>query len=90
MSVAPPGQFQESFKGLTSPPLITGNEKGIEFTLTAPNAGTVQAVGPRAQIVDKDRSPKWRPPRLQDLPADLVHTYFADLPAGKELGLGQG
>lgn len=41
-----PGQFQESFKGLTSPPLITGNEKGIEFTLTAPNAGTVQAGAP--------------------------------------------
>ena len=36
----------ESFRGLTTPPLITGNEKGIEFTLTAPNAGTVQAGAP--------------------------------------------
>lgn len=45
--------------------------------------------GVRAQIVDKDRSPKWRPPRLQDLPSDLVHAYLAELPAGEELGLGK-
>lgn len=45
--------------------------------------------GVRAQIVEKDRAPKWRPPRLQDIPANLVHDYFAELPAGEELGLGR-
>lgn len=41
-----PGEFQQHFTGLPSRPLITGNDKGIEFTLTAPNAGTVQAGAP--------------------------------------------
>ncbi len=41
-----PGVFQERFTGLPSRPLITGNDKGIEFVLTAPTAGTVQAGAP--------------------------------------------
>lgn len=45
--------------------------------------------GVRALIVDKDRAPKWRPPRLQDLPGTLVASYLAELPAGEELGLGR-
>lgn len=41
-----PGEFHDQFIGLPSRPLITGNEHGIEFILTAPNAGTVQAGAP--------------------------------------------
>lgn len=32
--------------------------------------------GIRAQIIDKDRQPKWRPARLEDVCADLVESYF--------------
>lgn len=38
--------------------------------------------GVRALIVDKDNSPRWRPARLQDLPASDVDAYFAPLPHG--------
>ncbi len=43
--------------------------------------------GVRALIVDKDRSPKWSPPRLVDVSSELVAAYLAPLPAGEELGL---
>ena len=43
--------------------------------------------GVRALIVDKDRTPKWRPPRLADVTSGLVASYLAPLPAGEELGL---
>ena len=32
--------------------------------------------GIRAQIIDKDRQPKWRPARLEDVGEDLVDSYF--------------
>ncbi len=32
--------------------------------------------GIRAQIIDKDRQPKWRPARLEDVGEDLVESYF--------------
>ena len=32
--------------------------------------------GIRAQIIDKDRQPKWRPATLEDVGADLVESYF--------------
>ena len=32
--------------------------------------------GIRAQIIDKDRQPKWRPARLEDVDAGLVESYF--------------
>lgn len=43
--------------------------------------------GVRALIVDKDRQPKWQPPRLEDVTPELVVQYLAPLPAGQELGL---
>jgi enoyl-CoA hydratase len=36
--------------------------------------------GVRALLVDKDRAPKWRPARIEDVGADLVESYFAPLP----------
>jgi len=35
--------------------------------------------GIRAAIVDKDRRPKWRPARIEDLAAADIDAYFADL-----------
>ncbi len=32
--------------------------------------------GIRAQIIDKDRQPKWQPARLEDVDANLVESYF--------------
>ena len=32
--------------------------------------------GIRAQIIDKDRQPKWRPARLEDVGQDLIESYF--------------
>ncbi|RZQ65875.1 enoyl-CoA hydratase/isomerase family protein [Amycolatopsis suaedae] len=40
--------------------------------------------GIRAQIVDKDRSPRWSPPTLAEVGAELVDSYFAP-PAGGDL-----
>lgn len=36
--------------------------------------------GVRAVIVDKDQSPRWRPPRLEDVTAGMVEAHFAPLP----------
>ena len=35
--------------------------------------------GIRAQVVDKDRNPRWRPPTLSEVHADDVERYFAPL-----------
>ncbi len=43
--------------------------------------------GVRALLVDKDRKPKWSPPSLPEVTAELVAAYLAPLPAGEELGL---
>ncbi len=37
--------------------------------------------GIRAQLVDKDRAPRWQPAALADLPDDLVAQAFAHVPA---------
>src|SRR5262249_24136495 len=41
--------------------------------------------GVRALLIDKDRKPKWRPPRLADVSDALVERYLAPLPADEEL-----
>jgi enoyl-CoA hydratase len=46
--------------------------------------------GVRALIVDKDRSPKWSPARLEEVRPEQVAAYLAPLPAGEELGLALG
>lgn len=37
------------------------------------------AEGVRAQLVDKDRQPRWAPPRLDDVDPDRVASFFAPL-----------
>jgi enoyl-CoA hydratase len=41
--------------------------------------------GVRALIVDKDKAPKWNPPRVEDVTPTMIEGYFAPLPAGQDL-----
>jgi enoyl-CoA hydratase len=34
--------------------------------------------GVRAAVIDKDRNPKWAPPRIEDVTPDMVAPYFAE------------
>jgi enoyl-CoA hydratase len=43
--------------------------------------------GVRAALVDKDRSPKWNPPRLTDVTQATVERFFAPLPPDEALDL---
>jgi enoyl-CoA hydratase len=43
--------------------------------------------GVRALIVDKDKAPRWNPPRLESVTRAMVDAFFAPLPAAEELGL---
>ncbi len=43
--------------------------------------------GVRAVLVDRDNSPQWTPPFLQDVTDEFVDQYFARLPEDKELQL---
>jgi enoyl-CoA hydratase len=49
-------------------------------------AGRELAEGVRAQVIDKDRAPRWDPPVLQEVTAAQVEAYFAGL-GPRELGL---
>jgi enoyl-CoA hydratase len=35
--------------------------------------------GVRAAVIDKDRNPKWSPPRIEDVTADMIAPYFAEI-----------
>jgi enoyl-CoA hydratase len=35
--------------------------------------------GVRAAVIDKDRNPKWSPPRIEDVTQEMVAPYFANL-----------
>ena len=37
--------------------------------------------GVRAAVIDKDRSPKWSPPRIEDVTPEMVAPYFAGIDA---------
>lgn len=50
-------------------------------------AGTDLVEGIRAQVIDKDRTPRWSPATLAEVDRATVESYFAGLGA-KELGLG--
>lgn len=52
-------------------------------------AGTDFREGIRAQVVDKDRAPRWKPATLGEVRAEDVSRYFEPLP-GRELDLHPG
>ena len=37
--------------------------------------------GVRAAVIDKDRNPKWSPPRIEDVTPEMIAPYFASLGA---------
>ena len=39
--------------------------------------------GVRAAVIDKDRSPKWSPPRIEDVTPAMVAPYFAEIGANE-------
>jgi enoyl-CoA hydratase len=39
--------------------------------------------GVRAALIDKDRRPRWRPDRLEDVSEGMVERYFAPMPGGE-------
>jgi 3-hydroxyisobutyryl-CoA hydrolase len=43
--------------------------------------------GCRAILVDKDRNPKWKPSKLEEVTKEKVDSYFAPLPSNEELTL---
>jgi enoyl-CoA hydratase len=49
-------------------------------------AGSDFPEGIRAQVIDKDRNPRWSPPSLAEVSTEAVEAYFADL-GPTELGL---
>lgn len=49
--------------------------------------GTDFFEGVRAALIDKDRSPRWQPARIEDVSAGDVEPYFIDLAAGDALVL---
>ncbi|MFJ9407224.1 enoyl-CoA hydratase/isomerase family protein [Streptomyces sp. NPDC101393] len=60
-----------------------------EYRVSCTALGSPDLVeGVRAQIIDKDRNPRWSPSRLQDVPAAEVDRHFRPLGAA-ELGLAQ-
>lgn len=43
------------------------------------------AEGVRAQVVDKDKSPKWQPSELGDITEQSIDGIFAAMPSGQGL-----
>jgi len=37
--------------------------------------------GVRAAVIDKDRNPRWSPPRIEDVTPEMVAPYFAEIGA---------
>jgi enoyl-CoA hydratase/isomerase-like protein len=37
--------------------------------------------GVRAAVIDKDRNPKWSPPRIEDVAPEILTPYFAEIGA---------
>lgn len=46
--------------------------------------------GIRAQVVDKDRSPAWDPPSLEEVEQDRVLAFFGPVPGHEDLRLPEG
>ena len=41
--------------------------------------------GVRALLIDKDRTPRWQPGRMEDVDPAAIEALFAPLPEGEEL-----
>ena len=79
-----PTSLKVTFKQLTE-----YGERGFEEAMALEyrlamhcNLGVDFFEGIRAQIVDKDRNPAWRPARLEEVSAQAVDAYFEEPPRG--------
>ncbi|WP_405832988.1 enoyl-CoA hydratase/isomerase family protein [Streptomyces sp. NBC_00105] len=62
-----------------------------EFRVSCNGLGSPDLVeGIRAQVIDKDRRPRWSPPTLAEVTGADVEHYFAPLGEDRELHLPQG
>ena len=57
-------------------PALLPQELGLAVRLAS---GPDFAEGVRAQLIDRDRAPRWIHPSIEDVPRDEVLTYFAPL-----------
>lgn len=44
-------------------------------------------VGVRAQLIDKDKKPKWEPEHIEDVSEELIKKAFEHLPPDQELDI---
>ena len=79
-----PTSLKVSFKQLTAYGACEFEEAmALEYRLAMHcNLGVDFFEGIRAQIVDKDRNPAWRPARLEEVTAATVDAYFEEPPKG--------
>ena len=79
-----PTSLKVSFKQLTEYGERDFEEAmALEYRLAMHcNLGVDFFEGIRAQIVDKDRNPAWRPARLEEVTAATVDAYFEVPPKG--------
>ncbi|WIK84577.1 enoyl-CoA hydratase/isomerase family protein [Pseudoglutamicibacter albus] len=63
----------------TLPAEPRGGASGVQ------RAGHDMREGIRAQIIDKDRNPQWKPATFEDVDADLVSSFFATVPGFPDL-----
>ena len=54
----------------------TGEDMGHNVDVIVDLTGTV-----RAAVIDKDRNPKWSPPEIEDVTAEMLAPYFAEIGA---------
>lgn len=77
-----PSMVKVAFEGIRR-----ARELSLEESLTQEYAVTMNALrshdfreGIRAQLIDKDRSPQWRPATLEEVSQELVELYFVQAP----------
>jgi enoyl-CoA hydratase len=67
---------------------LSRNAKSLEECLVREYRAALQVFasddfreGVRAAVIDKDRNPKWSPPRIEDVTPEMVAPYFAEIGA---------
>jgi enoyl-CoA hydratase len=63
-----------------APDLRTALDNELRFTWRSQSHGEF-VEGVRAQIIDKDRNPRWKTPLLEDVTRDMIAQMLAPLPA---------
>lgn len=59
----------------------------ISFSLPCSTFVNILCLGVRAQLIDKDKSPKWQPDDITDVVDDTIIKAFEPLPKDQELDI---